>query len=141
MIGGINGAMNVDGLARCIMSEASIGNSIEQTAIGFACQRNLKHASNQRPTPKITQLAKDILEGRVHDPTRGANHWYSPYSMPKENEKSKCKRPIGTGHMDCRGGLEQACDGKKNYKPSWANSNKQVDIPDVRACRYKFFKL
>ncbi|CAF1461187.1 unnamed protein product [Adineta steineri] len=123
------------------MSEASIGNSIEQTAIGFACQRNLKHASNQRPTPKITQLAKDILEERVHDPTRGANHWYSPYSMPKENEERKCKQPIGTGHTDCRGGLEQACDGKKNYKPSWANSNKQVVIPGMRPCRYKFFKL
>jgi hypothetical protein len=140
-IGITNGAITVDALARCIMSEASIGNKVEQTAIGFACQRNSNHASNQSPTSAITQLAKDILAGKVSDPTQGANHWYSPSSMPKETQSSQCSKPIGTGNMDCSGGLESACGTTKNYKPSWATSNKQVTISGVRDCYYKFFKL
>ena len=137
----IGGAISVDDLARCIMSEASIGNKAEQTAIGFACQRNTNHAKNQSPTATIIQLAKDILAGKVVDPTKGANHWYSPRSMPKETESSKCKSPIGRGSMDCSGGLENACGTTKNYKPSWATASKQVTIADVRDCYYKFFKL
>ncbi len=141
LIGITNGAMSVDALARCIMSEASIGNKVEQTAIGFACQRNSNHASNQNPTASITQLAKDILAGKVQDPTEGANHWYSPRSMPKETQSQLCKEPVGTGIMDCSGGLENACGTTENYKPSWATANRQIVIPGVRDCYYKFFKF
>lgn len=133
--------MSVDALARCIMSEASIGNKAEQTAIGFACQRNSNHASNQSPTVVITQLAKDILDGKMKDPTKGANHWYSPSKMPKEAESTRCKKPIGSGVMDCGGQLETVCGNAKTYKPSWATSTKQILIPDVRDCYFKFFKL
>ena len=140
-IGATNGEMSVDALARCIMSEASIGNKVEQTAIGFACQRNSNHASNQNPTSAVTQLAKDILGRKVIDPTNGANHWYSPSSMPKESQSSKCKKPIGSGVMDCGGGLESACGNTKNYRPTWAAASKQVIISGVRECYYKFYKL
>lgn len=141
LIGVTNGAMTIDALARCIMSEASIYSKAEQTAIGFACQRNSNHAKNQTPTPAIIQLAKDILAGSITDPTQGANHWYSPYSMPKQSESSKCKKPIGSGNMDCSGGLESVCSREKNYKPSWAVASKQVIIAGVRDCYFKFFKL
>jgi hypothetical protein len=141
LIGVTHGAMTVNALARCIMSEASIGNKAEQTAIGFACQRNSNHASNQSPTAAITQLAKDILDGKIKDPTQGANHWYSPSSMPKETQSSLCKKPVGTGVMDCGGGLESACGTTKNYKPSWATASNQVTISGVRDCYFKFFKL
>jgi hypothetical protein len=141
LIGVTDGAMSVDALARCIMSEASVGNTIEKTAIGFACQRNSNHASNQNPTPAITQLAKDILAGKVSDPTEGANHWYSPRSMPKESQSSLCKKPVGTGIMDCSGGLETVCGTTKNYKPSWATADRQIIISGVRDCYYKFFKF
>jgi hypothetical protein len=56
------------------MSEASIGNKAEQIAVGFACQRNADHASNQSPTTAIIQLANDILGGKIKDPTKGADH-------------------------------------------------------------------
>ncbi|CAF1467458.1 unnamed protein product [Rotaria sordida] len=123
------------------MSEASIGNRAERIAIGFACQRNRNHATNQSPTSSITQLAKDILAGEIDDPTDGANHWYSPRSMPKESQSSLCSPPVGTGRMDCSGGLENACGSTKNYKPKWATAERQVTIPDVRDCYFKFFKL
>lgn len=140
-VGITDGAMTVNALARCIMSEASIYNRAEQTAIGFACQRNRIHASNQSPTNAIIQLAKDILGGKISDPTRGANHWYSPHSMPKQSQSSLCKRPVGKGIMDCNGGLETVCGTTKNYKPNWAAASKQVSIPGVRDCYFKFFKL
>ena len=140
-VGVTDGAMTVNALARCITSEASVYNSLEQIAIGFACQRNRNHASNQNPPAVITQLAKDILGGKIRDPTRGANHWYSPYSMPEERQSSLCKRPIGKGNMDCNGGLEAVCDNKKTYKPRWALASKQVFISGVRDCYFKFFKL
>jgi hypothetical protein len=133
--------MSVNNLARCIMSEASIGNRAEQTAIGFACQRNRNHASNQRPTADVTQLAKDILNGKINDPTQGADHWYSPRSMPRETQKTRCKKPVGTGVMDCDGGLESVCGGGKNYKPRWATESRKITIPNVRDCNYKFFNL
>jgi hypothetical protein len=136
-----NGVISVDALARCVMSEAWISNKAEQIAIGFACQRNRKHASNQRPTVAITRLAEDILRWKIPDPTGEANHWYSPFSMPKDAQSSQCKRPVGTGIMDCSGGLESVCGSRKNYKPNWAIASKQIRVSNVRDCYYKFFKL
>lgn len=37
---GVTNAMSINYLARCIMSETSNGNEVEQTIMGFACQRN-----------------------------------------------------------------------------------------------------
>ncbi len=70
--------MDVNTLARCIMSEAAMGNRIEQIAIGFACFRN------RNPLPGVVRLAQDILSGRISDPTKGANRWYSPVAMPNQ---------------------------------------------------------
>ncbi|CAF1031799.1 unnamed protein product [Adineta steineri] len=100
--------MNVDALARCIMSEASTGNRNEQIAISFACQRNRNHASNQRPTPSVIKLAQDILAGKINDITNGAKQWYSPRSMPSEAQKIRCKKSVGIGRMDSNGGLEKS---------------------------------
>ncbi|CAF1016685.1 unnamed protein product [Adineta steineri] len=136
-----HGAMDVNALARCIMSEASTGNRNEQIAIGFACQRNRNHASNQPPTYNVTKLAQDILARKINDTTNGANHWYSPRSMPNETQRFRCKKPIGTGHMDCNGGLEKSCEKSRNYKPGWAKNRNPVYIPNVRDCYFKFFLL
>lgn len=133
--------ISVDALARCIMSEASIGTQEEKIAIGFACQRNRNHAGNQSPSAAVTQLARNILAGRIRDPTGGANHWYSPRSMPKETQKSLCRSPIGRGNMDCRGGLESVCSSGRNYKPSWAAGRTHISIAGVRDCFFKFYRL
>jgi len=84
-LGVTNAAMSVDALARGIMSDASIDKKTGQTAIGFACQRNSNHASNQRSTAAaVTELAKNIFVGKVNNPTKKVNDRYSPYSMPKK---------------------------------------------------------
>lgn len=123
-----------ENVALAIMSEASIGNKEEQIAVGFACQRNSKHAKNQTPTKAILDLAEKIVNGTISDPTKGANHWYSPRSMPKEGQETK--------GYDVKGGLEQV-EGvsKKNYKPGWADSKKEVHIAGVRPAYFKFFKI
>lgn len=139
------------------MSEASIGNRSEQIAIGFACQRNRAHASGQVPTEAIKKLAEDIglfltsvlrmpyfqifflVKGLIADPTNGADHWYSPRSMPMEDEAYKCKPQ---GLFDCGGGLEQVQGlPKKNYKPRWADEKKKVVIPGVREAYFKFYAI
>jgi hypothetical protein len=141
LIGIIDGIVDVNTLARCIMSEASFGTRIEQTAIGFACLRNRNHASNQHPTPAVTQLARNILSGRANDLTKGANRWYSPLSMPNRMQRSRCKIPFGGGMMDCNGGLENACGPAGNYKPNWAKDRHQIIIPGVRSCYFKFYRF
>ena len=137
----INGNLGLTALGRCIMSEASTGNRAEQIAMGFACQRNANHASNKFPIASVTRIAQDIHAGRISDPTQGANRWYSPNLMPKENERFKCKSPIGSGNIDCNGGLENICANMKNYKPSWAVEKKFISIKDVRSCYFKFYKI
>lgn len=126
---------------RCIMSEAPHGNRPEQIAIGFACERNPNHASGKFPNAAVTRLAQDIGAHRISDPTQGANRWYSPESMPKEADKVRCTKPVGSGAIDCSGGLESVCGTTKNYKPGWAAASKQVNMSGVRHCNFKFFKL
>ncbi len=136
-----NEAVDVDQLARYIMTEGAIGNRAEQIAIGFACQQNPNCASDKDPTPVVTQLAAYILEGRIYDPTNGANRWFSPTRMPKESQKSLCRDPIGSGILDCDGGLQVSCGITERYRPGWATPDKQVNIRGVRNCSYRFFKL
>ncbi|CAF1134308.1 unnamed protein product [Adineta steineri] len=51
---------------------------------------------------------QDILAGKINDITNGANNSYSPRSMSSEAQKIRCKKSIGTGRMDCNGGLEKS---------------------------------
>ena len=143
LVGIINGLMDVQTLARCIMSEAAIGNRIEQTAIGFGClrNRNRNRVSHRYPSPAVNQLARDILIGRANDPTKGANRWYSPVSMPNRMQRSRCNIPFGAGAEDCNGGLENVCGPAGNYKPNWAKDRYQVIIPGVRSCYFKFYRF
>src|ERR1700722_16680246 len=46
---------------------------------------------------------------------------------------------VGKGIMDCSGRLKSACNSTKNYKPSWTTASKQVVIPGVCDCYFKFF--
>jgi spore germination cell wall hydrolase CwlJ-like protein len=87
------------------------------------------------------QLARDILEGRSNDPTRGATHYYTPERMAKEGEP--------TGKDDVKGGLEQVPgvidkDSKpiKNYRPSFATSEQfsQITVPNVPENKFKFYR-
>jgi hypothetical protein len=85
-------------LAKTIMSEASVGTSEEQAAVGWTVLNRLRsgryensikgivtsgqYATDQEPTRvDIVALAKDLLEGKVPDATDGATHFFSPRSM------------------------------------------------------------
>jgi len=136
----------IQDVARAIMSEASVGTQDEKIAIGFACQRNRAHAKGQTPTPAIESLAKSIVSMSIPDPTQGADYWYSPRSMPNQNQCNLCKFssvcPCGKGIMDCGGGLEQVPGlPYKTYKPAWANEMKRVVVKGVRDRFFKFFAM
>ncbi|CAF1167122.1 unnamed protein product [Adineta steineri] len=141
IIGVTTNGLGLTQLGRCIMSESASGNRAEHIAMGFACSRNPNHLSNIFPNPDITRIAQDINAHRLSDPTQGANRWYSPRLMPQESESAKCRGPIGSGSIDCGGGLETHCGTSRNYKPSWATADKYIVIGDVRPCYYKFYKI
>lgn len=76
-------------------------------------------------------MARELLSGQLPDNTGGAVNFYSPRSMPFENQDPK-------GH-DVGGGLEYVPyptrnTTLKNYMPSWVNGSDltQRVIPGVR---------
>jgi len=87
-------------LAKAIMSEAGDCTPEEQAAVGWTVLNRLRsgiyeksikrivtsprqYAYNKEPTADIVTRAKDLLEGKIPDPTGGATHFFSPKSMPK----------------------------------------------------------
>ncbi|MCR4317954.1 MAG: hypothetical protein NUW37_16545 [Planctomycetes bacterium] len=137
---------NIRRLATIIMSEASVGNSIERASVGFLALNRSKRngqnpisyqglAHNQAPTQEMLDLARKILSGQVNDPSCGATHFYSPRGMPQEGEP--------TEGSDVGGGLEQTPGlGQRNYRPGWSVDPDfpRVNIAGVRERFYKFYR-
>jgi len=137
---------NVYWLAKAIMSEASIGTREEQIAVGWTVLNRLDsgnfgssiedvvksgYAYNQMPTQEIIELAKDLQERKIQDPTGSATYFFSPVSMPKEGEENKCIPPIGNGNMDCNGELHNIPGtSEKVYFPSWAKPKEGWTVTD-----------
>jgi len=129
-------------LAKAIMSEASVGTPEERAAVGWTVLNRLRssrygnsikdivtspgqYATGQEPTADIVAFAKDLLEGKIPDPTDGATYFFSPCGMPKEGEDT-------TG-FDVGGGLQQVpLDGQalKVYFPSFAKPQKETVITE-----------
>jgi len=129
-------------LAKAIMSEASVGTPEERAAVGWTVLNRLRsggygnsikdivtspgqYATGQEPTAEIVARAKDLLEGKIPDPTDGATYFFSPHLMPKEGEDT-------TG-FDVGGGLQQVpLDGQdlKVYFPSFAKPQKETVITE-----------
>jgi hypothetical protein len=135
---------NIALLAKIIMSEASIGNAAERTAVGSTVINRMTrnktdaagdvskgYATSQNPTNEITQLAKGLLDGSVKDNTGGATHFYSPRSMPKVGGN--------TAGVDIRGGTENVT-GTQTYMPSWVTQFDYVQVDGVREAYYKFYR-
>lgn len=145
-----NNETNVKVLARIIMSEASIGNEAERTAVGYTVLNRMKRnktnkvadvmggfAHNQAPSQAIIKLAKEILACTVPDNSGGATHFYSPQSMPKKGDERK----PGFKKFDTKGGLEKTPGlPKENYKPGWANTFPRVSVEGIRETHYKFYR-
>jgi RHS repeat-associated protein len=133
-------------LATILMSEASVGNDRERTAVGLTVLNRMlekgesqvskiqrAYATNQAPSQAMTDLAARLLSGEVVDTTGGATHFYSPRSMPQEGQ-----RTLG---YDTGGGLELTPPLKvRNYRPGWANTMEEVSVEGVRLHMYRFFR-
>lgn len=93
-----------------------------------------QYALNQDLTPEIRELAKNLLEGQISDPTEGATHFFSPISMPKEDEP--------TMGFDIAGGLHKVPGIDKNvYFPSWTRGLVWVgDLNKVRINYFMFYR-
>ena len=125
------------------MSEASIGNDPERASVGFTVVNRLKmfgktavdqvwsaYAHNQAPTAELVALARQWLAGQRVDITKGATHFYSPRSMPKEGD--------ATGGFDVGGGLELVPPLQvRTFAPSWIKTMQLVEIDGVRPAFYK----
>lgn len=137
---------NTQDLATVIMSEASIGNNDERTAVGSCVRTRMNRkptdvvrdvwdafAHNQAPTPEIVTLAGQLLDGTVVDNAHGATHFYSPRSMPKEGGST-------TGY-DVAGGLELVPPlTVRNYRPGWVLAFTACTVSNARPHYYKFYK-
>lgn len=95
---------------------------------------------NRWPTSEILQLAIELAEGQIPDPSGGATHFFSPISMPQEGEEYECQSPIGNGVMDCNGGLHEVPGiSEKVYFPSWAENGTLVWVGDLDGVRRAYF--
>lgn len=84
----------------------------------------------QEPPPEIKELASKLLRGQITDPTKGATHFFSPISMPKEGESTK--------GFDIGGGLQEVPGiTKRIYFPSW--TRELVWVGDLARVRTKYF--
>jgi hypothetical protein len=94
-------------------------------------------AMDKEPSQGMLFTAHRLLSGQLGDNTDGALNFYSPRSMPLENQPKK---------GDTSGGLEYVPGvGRKttlqNYRPGWANELQQRTIPGVRDWYLKVYGL
>ena len=144
---GLDSGSNIADLSKVIMSEASIGNQVERTAVGFTVVNRMlrnkvtsvsdvwgTYAHRQTPIPEITSLSSQILSGKIPDPTSGATHFYSPLSMPREGDP--------TSGYDVGGGLERVPPlSYKTYRPSWSLTYTLITVAGTRPAYYKFYRM
>lgn len=96
---------DVEALARIIISEASVGNYIERQCVGWTVINRLnadhyygedinletvqdvvypggkwgpQYSYNQEPTEYYRDLARELLQGEISDPTKGCTNLFSP---------------------------------------------------------------
>jgi len=93
-----------------------------------------QYAHNQQPIQEISKFAKDLLEGKISDDTKGATYFFSPISMPKEGE--------ATTGFDTGGGLYDIPGiSKKVYFPSWTKTMVYAgDLKNVRKAYFMFYR-
>ena len=146
---------NVNDLARIIASEARGLNETAQAMVGWTVVNRMKqrhltpvssvwthgnYAHSHMPTPTSLRLAEAILNGTAMDISQGANHFYSPTSMPKEGETPSFQ-------ADVRGGLESVPGVTKhgrptrNYFPGWVKHFSSIRSPGTQDKDMKFYRL
>jgi len=119
------------------LNSGTWGQTIEEVA---TAEGQYAHGGNRtawlmvQTTPEIEDLAGELLEGRIPDPTGGATHFFSPISMPKEDDST-------TGY-DIGGGLHDVLGiAKRVWFPSWTEDLFWVgELNNVGTKYYMFYK-
>ena len=139
---------NVWALSKIITSEAGyyIATEAERRAVAYTVLNRMDrngtndvtdvwdaYAYSEDPTSESLALAEDVLTCSVPDNSKGATHFYSPVSMPKEGESTD-GYSVGGG-LEWTPGLED-----RNYRPSWAVEFPRGYVPGAAPKRFKFYR-
>lgn len=136
-------------LARVIVSEASVGNENEQRAVAWTFRNRLdrglsvrSYATNHTPNDEwYYQLAGEVLTAPVEaDVSKGATHFFSPRSMPRQGEEALCK--ANGGIYDCQGGLVfvEGLD-RPAYAPFWHLLYEWLPCEGIRKTHFLFYRI
>jgi hypothetical protein len=136
-------------LAKIVVSESSVGNPEEQQAVAWTFRNRLdrglsllSYAMNHTPNQEIYfDLAREVLTSPTElDVTRGATHFFSPRSMPRQGEEHRCKS--GGGIYDCEGGLVfvEGLDTPA-YAPFWHLLYEWLPVPGIRKTHFLFYRI
>lgn len=136
-------------LARVIVSEASVGNENEQRAVAWTFRNRLERGLSlysyaRERTPNSTwyfELAGEVLTAPVEaDVTKGATHFFSPRSMPRQGQEARCK--VNGGIYDCRGGLVFV-EGLETpaYAPFWHLLYEWLPCDGIRKTHFLFYRI
>jgi hypothetical protein len=136
-------------LARVIVSEASVGNENEQRAVAWTFRNRLdrglslySYARERTPNREwYFELAGQVLTAPVEaDVTKGATHFFSPRSMPRQGQEARCK--ANGGIYDCRGGLVfvEGLDTPA-YAPFWHLLYQWLPCDGIRKTHFLFYRI
>ncbi len=152
-LAGCRSAWNTDdnawALGKILTSEAGryVANDAERRAVAYSVLNRMDHNGTTRvtdewdayahgrvPSSESLDLARDVLTCSVADDSRGATHFYSPQSMPKEGED--------TSGYDVGGGLEWTPGlDERNYRPSWSVEFPRCYVPGAVQRRFEFYRV
>ncbi len=145
----VDGVDCVTLLARIIVSEASVGNENEQRAVAWTFRNRLdrglsiySYAMNNTPNNNwYYLLAGQVLTAPVEaDVSKGATHFFSPRSMPRQGEEARCK--VNGGIYDCQGGLVfvEGLD-RPAYAPFWHLLYEWLPCEGIRKTHFLFYRI
>jgi len=136
-------------LARIVVSEASVGNEEEQRAVAWTFRNRLdrglsllSYAMDGTPTREwYFELAREVLTAPPEaDVTKGATHFFSPRSMPRQGQEDRCKAHGGI--YDCDGGLVfvEGLDTPA-YAPFWHLLYEWLPVAGIRKTHFLFYRI
>jgi hypothetical protein len=135
-------------IAKTIVSEASVGNEEEQRAVAWTVRNRLdrglsllSYAMDGTPNRAwYFELAREVLTASAEaDVTKGATHFFSPRSMPRQGQEDRCKP---NGIYDCDGGLVFV-EGLETpaYAPYWHLLYQWLPVPGIRKTHFLFYRI
>jgi hypothetical protein len=136
-------------MAKIIVSEASVGNEQEQRAVAWTFRNRLdrglsllSYAMDRMPDREwYAELAREVLTTPAEaDVTKGATHFFSPRSMPRQGQEDRCK--ANGGIYDCAGGLVfvQGLDHPA-YAPFWHLLYEWLPVSGIRKTHFLFYRI